>query len=121
VVLASVLHSGLVDRRTGQLTEWLGVQKRTIERWRAWWRRDIVGSTFWKIGRAKFMSAVTAAALPASVLERFETPDLPSKLVALLAKKEQLQRSGRWGPLLQASAISNSASRSPIGSKGNGN
>jgi hypothetical protein len=84
VVLASALHSGLTDRRTGQLTEWLGVPKRTIERWRAWWRQDLVDSTFCKIARAMFMAPVAAAALPASVLERFEAPDLPSKLVALL-------------------------------------
>ena len=36
VVLASALRSGLTDRRAGQLTEWLGVPRRTIERWRAW-------------------------------------------------------------------------------------
>jgi hypothetical protein len=84
VVLASALHSGLTDRRTDQLTEWLGVPKRTIERWRAWWRQDFVDSTFWRIARAKFIPPVAAAALPASFLERFEAPDLPSKLVALL-------------------------------------
>jgi len=84
VVLASALHSGLTDRRTDQLTEWLGVPKCTIERWRAWWRQDFVDSTFWRIARAKFIPPVAAAALPASFLERFEAPDLPSKLVALL-------------------------------------
>ena len=84
VVLASALRSGLTDRRAGQLTEWLGVPRRTIERWRAWWRQDFVDSAFWKIARAKFMPPIAAAALPASFLERFEAPDLLSKVVALL-------------------------------------
>jgi hypothetical protein len=82
--LASALRSGLTDRRAGQLTEWLGVPRRTIERWRAWWRQDFVDSAFWKIARAKLMPPVAAAALPASFLERFEAPDLLSKVVALL-------------------------------------
>jgi len=77
VVLASAPHSGLTDRRIGQLTQWLGTPKRTIERWRAWRRKDFVDTTFWKTARAKFTPPVAAAALRASVLERFEGPQLP--------------------------------------------
>jgi hypothetical protein len=73
VVLASALHSGLTDQRIAQLTEWLGVPKRTIERWRAWWRQDFVDTTFWKTARATFVPPVAAAALPASVLYHFQT------------------------------------------------
>jgi hypothetical protein len=84
VVLASALHSGLTDRRTDQLTEWLGVPKRTIERWRAWWLQGFVESSFWKVARAQFMPVIVIAGLPASLLERFRGLDLLSQLVTLL-------------------------------------
>jgi hypothetical protein len=37
VVLASALRIGLSGWRVSQLTEWIRVPKRTLERWRAWW------------------------------------------------------------------------------------
>lgn len=84
VVLASALRTGLNDRRIGQLTEWIGVPKRTIERWRTWWLREFVDSPFWTKARARFMPPLEAAALPASLLERFRGLDLSSQLTAAL-------------------------------------
>lgn len=84
VVLASALRSGLTDRRAGQLSEWLGIPRTTIERWRAWWLQDFVESSFWRGARAQFMPVIGIAALPYSLLERFKGPDPLSQLVVLL-------------------------------------
>jgi len=84
VVLASALRSGLTDRRANHLTEWLGVPRTTMERWRAWWLQDFVESSFWKVTRAQFMPVIAITALPSSLLERFRGRDLLSQLVALL-------------------------------------
>jgi hypothetical protein len=59
------------------------VPKRTLERWRLWWLHEFVDTLFWVTARGQFMPP-PAATLPASLLERFEGPDLPSQLVAAL-------------------------------------
>jgi len=84
VVLATALRSGLTDRRVQQLRRSIGVPKRTLKRWRTWWLKDFVDSPFWKNARAQFMPPVEAAALPASLLERFSGSDLAQQLVAAL-------------------------------------
>ena len=81
VVLATALRCGLTDRRAAQLVEWLHVSRHTIERWRAWWQQEFVESSCWKSARALFLRPVATAALPVSVLERFDGPDLPSRLL----------------------------------------
>jgi hypothetical protein len=84
VVLASALRAGMTDQRLVRLTEWINVPRRTIERWRTWWLRDFAESAFWKGARARLMPPVAMAALPASLLERFDGPDLSWQLVAVL-------------------------------------
>ena len=85
VVLAAALRFGLTDARVARLSEWLRVPERTIARWRRWWLKDFVESSFWKNARARFMPPVVDAALPVSLLGQFkEDPDFPSQLVALL-------------------------------------
>jgi hypothetical protein len=84
VVLASALRSGLSGRRTDQLSGWIGVPKRTLERWRVWWLHDFVESPFWVNARARFMPPLEAATLPASLVERFGGADLASQLLAAL-------------------------------------
>jgi hypothetical protein len=84
VVLASAVRTGLTDWRVSQLREWIGVPRRTLERWRAWWLLEFVGTRFWVTARGQFMPPPAAATLPASLLECFKGPDLPSQLVAVL-------------------------------------
>jgi hypothetical protein len=84
VVLASALRAGLSERRVKQLTEWIAVPRRTLERWRAWWLQGFVDTPFFKTARGQFMPPLETAALPASLVRRFEGGDLPSRLVAVL-------------------------------------
>jgi hypothetical protein len=63
---------GLTGWRVSHLTAWLGVPRRTLERWRAWWVHEFVDARFWVVARDRFIPPPAAAALPASLLERFE-------------------------------------------------
>ena len=84
VILASAVRVGLTDWRVAQLTERIGVPKRTIERWRSWWLQEFIDSSFWKNARARFVPPLVATRLPANLLERFSGPDLSVQLVAAL-------------------------------------
>ena len=71
VVLLSALRHGLTPSRLGRLREMLGVDRRTVERWRRWWRHRFVNSPFWKEARGRLSPPVAEAQLPASLGERF--------------------------------------------------
>ncbi len=71
VVLVTALQSGLTPKRFGPLCEHLGVDRRTVERWRRWWRETLPASCFWRVVRGRFAEPVESERLPASLLERF--------------------------------------------------
>ena len=56
----------------------------TLERWHAWWVHEFVDTRFWVIAHGQFMPPVEVAALPASLLARFDSSDLASQLTATL-------------------------------------
>jgi len=82
VVLISIMRHGATERRTEQLDA-VGVDRRTIARWQAWWQGSFTASPFWRIARAAFMPPVDQERLPAALIERF-TGDAAEQLVALL-------------------------------------
>ena len=77
VVLASVLYGGFSEERARQAQASLGVPRRTLARWVAWWREQFVDSRVWRAGRDRFMPPVVLSGLPATLLERFRgvTPE----------------------------------------------
>ena len=83
VVLIAIMREGATAARMRQLSGLLGVNRRTVERWRAWWRDTFTASPFWRIGRATFMPLVDQARLPASLIERFAGSG-GERLIALL-------------------------------------
>jgi hypothetical protein len=44
-----------------ELTEVIGVDRRTVERWRTWWRDSFTTTPFWKFARAAFMPPANRA------------------------------------------------------------
>jgi hypothetical protein len=52
----------------------LGVSRRTLGRWRRWWREDFPTSVVWRAAQGRLMPPVDASALPASLLPRFGEP-----------------------------------------------
>jgi hypothetical protein len=83
VVLVSVMRHGATASRMERLSEAIGVDRRTVERWRVWWRDGFTATPFWQIARAGLMPPVDHDSLPASLLERF-TGDDADRLIALL-------------------------------------
>lgn len=83
VVLATVLRHGPTRTRAARLRQLLGVDARTLERWRHWWRRTFAESPWWTAMRGRFAPPVPAAMLPGSLLLRF-AGDGSAPLVALL-------------------------------------
>jgi hypothetical protein len=82
VVLISAMQSGLIPARLKRLQELVGVSRRTVARWRDWWRSVFTDSPFWRAHGA-FVPPVTTADLPASLLERFDG-EAEQQLILLL-------------------------------------
>ena len=83
VVVVSAMRHGATPERMRKLRDLFGVSRRTVERWRAWWRKAFAESPFWRIASAAFMPPVKVGLLPASLLERFSGDD-EARLLALL-------------------------------------
>ena len=84
VVLVTAMQAGVTPMRAQRLRELLGVNVRTLKRWRSWWRTTFVATAFWRAVHGRFMPAVPVETLPASLLERFLGPDPRSRLVHML-------------------------------------
>ena len=72
VVLVSAARHGLKPERVRILREALGIDRRTVERWRDWWLGTFVQSPFWKMVRARFMPLICEKSLPLSLCRVFE-------------------------------------------------
>jgi hypothetical protein len=83
VVLVAAARQGLTPRRMRVLREALGIDRRTVERWRQWWLETFVESPFWKRARARFMPRITESLLPLSLGQAFQIAR-PGQLIALL-------------------------------------
>jgi hypothetical protein len=83
IVLVTAMIGGITATRAARLREWLGVNVRTLKRWRAWWRETFAASAFWRGAQGRFMPPVASATLPASLLERFAGDERTRLLHAL--------------------------------------
>ena len=83
VVLVSAMMNGPTPRRVAKLVLLIGASRRTLERWRAWWRTAFAGSVFWKAAAGRFAAPVARRFLPQSLLDRFGG-DEGERLVAAL-------------------------------------
>ena len=71
VVLISALRHGATPATRRRLQALVGASRRAITRWHRWWCETFVSTAFWQSARASLDTPVSAAALPASLLERF--------------------------------------------------
>jgi hypothetical protein len=83
VVLVAILHHGVTTSRIDRLSQAVSVDRRTVERWRVWWRERFPATPFWQFARAAFMPPLDHQRLPAALLDRF-TGDDADRIVALL-------------------------------------
>ena len=83
IVVMAILREGATQARLRRLAELIRIDRRTIERWRRWWRESFTAMPFWQAARAAFMPPVDEARLPTTILERF-TGIETERLTALL-------------------------------------
>ncbi len=83
VTLISVMLLGTTPARLARLSTVPGIDRRTLARWRVWWRSTFTDGPFALVAKATFMPPVDIASLPASLLERF-AGDLAEQLTSLL-------------------------------------
>lgn len=85
VLLLPVLRDGPTRERLRRLEEMFGVSRRTLLRWRRFWREAVPVSRFWEARRGHFAVPVAAQRLPGSLLEAFTAAADPSgRVVAVL-------------------------------------
>ena len=87
VALVCALEHGVNAARLERLRTARGgsLDRRTVERWRTWWRETFVRSAFWNRARARFAPAVDARELPRTLLRRFGETDERTTLERMLA------------------------------------
>jgi hypothetical protein len=83
VTLISALMLGITPGRLARLSVVPGIDRRTLARWRAWWRSTFTDSPFAPIAMAAVMPPIDIAGLPVSLLERF-AGEVREQLIALL-------------------------------------
>jgi hypothetical protein len=83
VTLISALMLGTTPSRLVRLSVVPGLDRRTLTRWRAWWRSTFSASPFAAVARAAVATPIDLEALPVSLLDRF-AGGLRDQLVALL-------------------------------------
>ncbi|MBW4025649.1 MAG: hypothetical protein HIU92_21485 [Proteobacteria bacterium] len=83
VTLLSALMLGTTPSRLARLSVVPGLDRRTLARWRVWWRSTFTDSPFAPVAMAAVVPPIDIAALPVSLLERF-AGDMREQLVALL-------------------------------------
>lgn len=85
VLLVPILRDGLTPARFRRLEKALPVSRRTVQRWRRWWREIVPLTRFWRALIAVLPLGCVAALLPGSLLAAFSgTADGRKRLVAVL-------------------------------------
>ena len=83
VTLISAMLLGTTPARLARLSAVPGIDRRTLARWRAWWRSSFTDGPFAIVAKAALVPPLDIAGLPISLLDRF-AGDLDQKLIALL-------------------------------------
>ncbi|MGH2603438.1 MAG: hypothetical protein ACRDJ9_29145 [Dehalococcoidia bacterium] len=84
VVLVSAMTGGVTAKRAASMRELVGVDRRTLQRWRAWWLETFVRTAFWRAAGARLVPRIEEWRLPASLLERFIGERTADALVSCL-------------------------------------
>ena len=71
LVVSTMVH-GVTEKRAAAMLALCGVSRRTLSRWRKWWRESFVGTEHWMILRGRFVPPVDESILPSSLVERIE-------------------------------------------------
>jgi len=99
VVLISAMSHGLKPERVKALREALGIDRRTLERWRQWWLGIFLESSFWREARARFMPPLSHKTMPWSLCVSFEV-ERHDRLLDLLKFLAPMTTPAAWKELV---------------------
>lgn len=83
VTLISAMQLGITPARLARLSVAPGIDRRTLARWRTWWRSTFTDGPFASVAMAALAPPIDITALPVSLLDRF-AGEVSEKLIALL-------------------------------------
>jgi hypothetical protein len=83
VTLVAAMMHGPNARRMRTLHEQLGIDMRTLKRWRQWWLETFVQQPFWKEKKAEFMPRLEETVMPYCLAKSFHATE-PEGLVRLM-------------------------------------
>lgn len=85
VLLLPILREGPTPERVRRLEARFGVSRRTLYRWRRWWRETVTRSRWWQQQRGHLPGATYGRALPGCLLAAFgDTEAISDRVVAVL-------------------------------------
>jgi len=96
VVLVAAMMHGLSAKRVERLRTALGMDRRTLQRWREWWAETFLKGDFWKTVRGRFRRRLNETIMPLSLIETFGARRREGmvKLLEFLAPITILKRKG---------------------------
>jgi hypothetical protein len=101
VALVSAMAHGATAGRMRRLREELGVDRRTVERWRRWWRETFVETPFWKAFQGRLARPVGEGGLPGPLWERFgRTREGLVAMMGAISPVTTASRPGAEGPAM---------------------
>ena len=71
IFVAAAMRQQPSPRSMRELFQLFGADRRTIARWRVFWREQFPQTPFWKVERASFARPIDAATLPLALEEAF--------------------------------------------------
>jgi hypothetical protein len=95
VTLVSALQHGVTPARLRRLSAALGIDRRTVMRWRQWWLSGFAAGRFWAAASAAFMPPADTTQLPASLLDRF-VGRVEHRLIGLLRWLAPITGGASW-------------------------
>lgn len=75
VVLVAAMRHGARPRRVRELSQLVGADRRTIDRWQVFWRERFPQTSFWKVARGRLARFIEILALPQSLMDAFFRTD----------------------------------------------
>jgi len=73
VAVVLMLNSPPDSASAAQLSDLVGVSRRTVLRWRRWWTQEFPRTRLWRSVRSLFMPPIALTQLPQSLLDRFSS------------------------------------------------
>ena len=74
VVLVSAMMHGPNEYRLQRLVQQLGIDRRTLNRWRQWWTQIFVQCALWKAERGRFSQPIDQRTMPLELVQAFGAP-----------------------------------------------